>query len=68
MNIEMEELIPVVAELADKYTGKESTSITYDKANQLMGAVLYCIQEYEIQGAGGREIFSPENRPDAKTI
>ena len=68
MNIEMEELIPVVAELADKYTGKESTSITYNKANQLMGAVLYCIQEYEIQGAGGREIFSPENRPDAKTI
>lgn len=68
MDIEMEELIPVVAELADKYTGKESTSITYNKANQLMGAVLYCIHEYEFQGAGGREIISPENRPDAKTI
>ena len=68
MDIEMEELIPVVAELADKYTGKESTSITYEKANQLMGAVLYCIHEYEIQGAGGREILSPENRPDVKII
>lgn len=43
----MEELIPVVAELADKYTGYESTSITYEKAQQLMNAVIYCIHEYE---------------------
>ena len=43
MNYEMEELLPVVAELANKYTGSESTSVTYEKAEQLMEAVLYCI-------------------------
>ena len=32
MNYEMEELLPVVAELANKYTGSESTSVTYEKA------------------------------------
>lgn len=44
---QMEELIPIVAMLADKYTSKESTSITYEKAQQLMDAVLYCINEAE---------------------
>ncbi len=43
---EMEELIPIVAKLAEKYTGYESTSVTYEKANQLMEAVIYCINEY----------------------
>lgn len=43
---EMEELVPIVAELSEKYTGYESTSITYEKANQLMEAVIYCIDEY----------------------
>lgn len=43
---EMEELVPIVAELSEKYTGYESTSITYEKANQLMEAVVYCINEY----------------------
>lgn len=42
---EMEELAPVVGWLAEKYTSGESTSISYEKAEQLMGAVLYCIQE-----------------------
>ncbi len=36
----MEELLPVVAELADQYTSKESTSITYEKAQPLMEGVL----------------------------
>ena len=44
---EMEELLPIVAELADKYTSKESTSVSYEKANQLMEAVLYCIHQCE---------------------
>ncbi|MDO5291752.1 MAG: DUF6179 domain-containing protein [bacterium] len=44
---EMEDLLPVVAVLAEKYTSKESSSITYEKANQLMEAVLYCIKEYD---------------------
>jgi hypothetical protein len=47
MNYEISELIPIVAELTDLYTSKESTSITYEKANQLMEAVLFCIQENE---------------------
>ncbi len=41
----MEELIPIVGRLAEKYTGFESSSITYEKAGQLMEAVLYCIHE-----------------------
>ena len=47
MGYEMEELIPIVAELAERYTGYESTSVTYEKANQLMEAVSYCIHEDE---------------------
>ncbi|MDE6972625.1 MAG: hypothetical protein K2P38_05915 [Lachnospiraceae bacterium] len=45
MNYNMEELAPIVAKLAEKYTAGESTSVTYEKAEQLMGAVLYCIRE-----------------------
>lgn len=45
MDYEIEELVPVVGKLAEKYTSHESTSITYEKAEQLMGAVLYCIHE-----------------------
>ena len=47
MNYEMEELLPVVGRLAEKYTSFENTSMTYEKAEQLMGAVLYCIREME---------------------
>lgn len=43
----MEELVPVVAKLAEKYTSKESTSVSYTHAKQLMGAVQYCIREQE---------------------
>ena len=45
MEYEMEELIPLVKELCDRYTGKESTSVTYEAAQRLMEAVLYCIHE-----------------------
>ena len=47
MNYEIEELVPIVARLAECYTSKESTSISYDKAQQLMEAVMYCIHECE---------------------
>lgn len=47
MDYKMEELVPIVAGLAEKYTANESTSITYEKAEQLMGAVLYCIHKAE---------------------
>lgn len=53
MHYEVEELVPIVGRLAREYTGGESTSVTYEKAEQLMGAVLYCIREAE--GAGGEE-------------
>lgn len=41
----LEELLPLVASLTEQYTSRESTSISYEKANQLMEAILYCIQE-----------------------
>lgn len=50
MNYEMEDLIPIVAQLTEKYTSKESSSIRYETAVQLMEAVQYCIQEYESFG------------------
>lgn len=46
MDYELEELIPIVAELAQKYTGIDSTSITYEKAQMLMSGVIYCLNEY----------------------
>lgn len=47
MNYEMEELLPIVAKLAEKYTSKESTSVSYEKARQFMEAALYCINQCE---------------------
>lgn len=46
MDYEMEKLVPIVAELAQKYMGCDSTSITYDKAQMLMAGVIYCLNEY----------------------
>lgn len=43
----MEELLSIVGELAEKYTSKESSSVTYEKASQLMEAVIYCIAHFE---------------------
>ncbi len=48
----MEELLPVTARLAEQYTSYESTSVTYERAQQLMEAVLYCIHEAEQSGNG----------------
>ena len=39
----MEELIPIVGKLAEEFTAKESSSVTYERARQLMEAVIYCI-------------------------
>lgn len=49
MNYEMEELLPIAGRLAARYTGTDSTSISYEKAEQLMEAVLYCIREAELE-------------------
>lgn len=43
---ELEELVPIVAKLTDKYTSKESSSISYEKARMLMEAVNYSIEEF----------------------
>lgn len=49
MDHKMEELLPIVTKLAQKYAGWESTSITYERAQTLMEAVLYCLEEYRNQ-------------------
>lgn len=49
MEYSKEDLLPIVGRLAQKYTAFESTSITYEKAEQLMDAVLYCIRAAEWQ-------------------
>lgn len=45
VNYNMEELLPLVAKLAFKYTSGESSSVSYETANMLMEAVCYCIRE-----------------------
>lgn len=49
----MEEVVEIVAKLAASYTGFEHSSVTYEKAQMFMGAVMYCIQEYEGQQKDG---------------
>ena len=58
----MEELLPVVAELTERYTSGESTSVTYERAQYLMEAVLYCIQECGTPFAlsGGKKLSARE--------
>lgn len=53
MIYEMEALSPLTAKLAEKYTSKESSSVTWERAGKLMGAVRYCLREWEAKG--GRE-------------
>lgn len=45
MTYTIEELLPLAAALSEKYTSKESTSITYETASRLMEAVIYCIDQ-----------------------
>lgn len=52
MEYQMEELLAIVSELAQKYTGCESTSVTYEKAQSLMESVLYCLNEYNNSNTG----------------
>lgn len=59
MHFEMEELVPIVGRLAEEYTSFESTSIPYEKAEQLMEAVLYCIHEAEMP-QGTENVYAPE--------
>ena len=52
---EMQEMLEIVAELSRKYASGDSTSITYETAEQLMGAVQYCINEYESEDSTCRD-------------
>lgn len=45
MVYKIEEILPVMEKLSDKYTSKDSASVSYETAQQLMEAILYCIQE-----------------------
>lgn len=42
---ELKELLMLVSNLAEHYTGYESSSVSYERAQALMEAVLYCIGE-----------------------
>ena len=46
MDYRMEELIPIVADLAKQYAGCDSTSITYENAQEFMQGVIFCLDEY----------------------
>lgn len=46
MDYQMEELLPIVSELAWKFSGCESASISYEKTQSLMEGVIYCLEEY----------------------
>ena len=37
------DLLPIVRMLTEKHTGRESSSVTYERARQFMGAAIYCI-------------------------
>lgn len=52
----LEELFPIVADMAARYTSYESSSISYERAERLMEAVLYCINEYQQQSTTLPEI------------
>jgi len=47
ISFEIEELMPVLTKLTAKYTSNESSSVSYEKAKQLMEAIFFCIQELE---------------------
>ncbi len=56
----MEEVMPIVSDLAYKYTGCDHSSVTYERAQMLMEAVLYCINEY---GQGESNALLVKNVP-----
>lgn len=60
MSFKMEELMSLVTELSKKYTSNESTSISYEKARQLMEAVIFCIEEAQNGGEGGMMVSQNE--------
>lgn len=69
---EMDELLPLAARLAAKYTSGESSSVPYETANMLMKAVCYCIQENQREegrgaGMGGEAVEDSKTAKNGKT-
>lgn len=60
-NYPLEELLPLLSRLAEKYTIFESSSITNECAQTLMEAILYCIQEYKDSIEMGSEILERDD-------
>lgn len=52
----MSELLELVGWLSKKYTSNESTSVSYGTAQQLMEAILYCIQLEEEENRLGASV------------
>lgn len=59
-----EEFLPIVKRLMERYTSKESSSVTYETAGMLGDAVLYCVEEWMRECKG--EL--PEGHLDLKFI
>lgn len=45
LEADLEQIMPIVAKLADKYTSKESSSVNYEVAAMLTEAVVYTVEE-----------------------
>ena len=59
----MNELLDLIGWLSKKYASNESTSVSYSKAQQLMEAILYCLQlEEEENRRNGAVIVEGEGR------
>lgn len=60
----LEDLLPIVASLAKKFTSCESTSVTYERAQSFMEAVIYCIRHfYENENQDGNIILCEKSVP-----
>lgn len=70
MDYDVEELLVLVKELSDIHTSKESTSITYETAQKLMNAVLYCTRENDFElynnEVGEAKVVSVKKFPSAR--
>ena len=70
MQYEMSRLIRLTGWLAEQYTSKDTSSITYETAEMLMEAVLYCINEYEEPGEPGEhgDVSGEDNGVQAERV
>lgn len=65
MDYKPEELLALITKLSEKYTSKESSSVTYDTARMLMEAVVYCIEDG--LGTNGSQLAG-KDLPNCETV